>query len=283
MTSPVKILVINLRGSTERRDRMRRQLEALGLDFDFVDAVDGRGFDLATHPAYDGPRRRRAYGRDLSGGELGCLLSHRSIYEKMLAEGLEQVLVLEDDVILGADFLAVLPSILAASADCDVVRFLSARKIARLRQRRVAPLAGGYWLARLETTPGGAYAYLIRRRGAEKLLPFMQRNWLPVDTLMGRSWETGLRWLIVCPALADYDRDIDPDISFSRYDKGARRGGAGRLAYRLSRARFKLLETLGKRRVYWSAWAADRRGLKAARRERPDGALESRKSTTPFG
>jgi len=266
MERPVKILVINLASATERRAGMRRQLEALGLDFEFVEAVDGRDFDVDQHPAYDAPRRRAAFPRDLAGGELGCLLSHRSIYQRMLAEGLDEVLVLEDDVVLGPDFLAVLPSIRAHAASYDVVRFLSARKISRLRQRRVFPLAKGYWLARLETTPGGAYAYLIRRSGAEKLLPLMQRNWLPVDTLMGRSWEHGLRWLIAYPALADYDRSIDPIISFSRYHKATQHSGFDRLVYRLTRAGFKLSETIGKRRVYWSEWLADRRRLKEARR-----------------
>ncbi len=264
MALDLKILVINLARSSERRAGMRRQLEALGVDFEFVAAVDGRDFDVQAHPAYDSPRRRRAFGRDLNGGELGCLLSHRAIFQRMVDEGLEQVLVLEDDVVLGADFLAVMPSILAAAEHYDIVRFLSASKIARLRQRRVLPLAKGYSLARLETTPGGAYAYLIRRRAAERLLPLMQRNWLPVDTLMGRAWEHGLNWLIVWPALADYDRNIDPDISFARYYKGAQLRGAEKLRYRLTRAWFKIAETVGKRWVFWSRWWADWKLLKQA-------------------
>lgn len=270
MALDLKILVINLARSTERREGMRRQLEALGLDFEFVAAVDGRDFDVQAHPAYDSARRRRAFGRDLNGGELGCLLSHRAIFQRMVDEGLEQVLVLEDDVVLGADFLDVMPSILAASAHYDIVRFLSAAKIARLRQRKVWPLAKGYCLARLETTPGGAYAYLITRRAAGKLLSRMARNWLPVDTLMGRAWEHGLNWLIVWPALADYDRSIDPDISFARYYKGARLTGAEKLRYRFTRAGFKIAESIGKRWVFWSRWWADRQLLRQAKSRPPE-------------
>ena len=272
MALDLKILVINLARSTERRAGMRRKLELLGLDFEFVEAVDGRDFDVQAHPAYDSPRRRRAFGRDLNGGELGCRRAHRAILQRMVGEGLEQVLVLEDDVVLGEDFLAVMPSLLAAAQHYDIVRFLSAAKIARLRRRPVLPLAKGYSLARLETTPGGAYAYLIRRHAAEKLLSRMQRNWLPVDTLMGRSWEHGLNWLIVWPALADYDRAIDPDISFARYYKGAKLSGAERLRYRFSRAWFKINEALGKRWVYWSRWWRDRRLLKQAESRPPEDA-----------
>lgn len=258
----LKVLVINLPAAADRRAAMRRQLDALGLAYEFVEAIDGRGFDVTAHPAYDTGRRRRAFGRDMTGGELGCLLSHRAVYEKIVAEDLDPVLVLEDDAVLGPDFVAVLASLLAAPLPYDLVRFIGSSKLARLRQRPVWPLAGGHWLVRLETTPGGAYAYLMRRAAAQKLLPFLQRNWLPIDALMGRRWEHGLDWFVVQPAVADHDAAVESIIGMTRFEKGLRLGGVERLLYPLTRAAYKVSETIGKRLSYWSSWAEDRRRRK---------------------
>ena len=245
---------------------MRRQLAALGLDFAFVEGVDGRGFDVAAHPAYDAPRRRRAFGRDMTGGELGCLLSHRSVYEAMVAEDLDPVLVLEDDAVLGADFPAVLASILRLPRPFDLVRFIGHPKIERQRQRRLCDLDRGHRLVRLEGTPGGAYAYLIRRSGAEKLLPALQRNWLPVDVMMGRSWQHGLDWAAVQPAVAYIDHALGSHIGDQRFDKTLAKGAAALPGHRLRRARHTLSESLYKRLAYWAAWPADRRRLREALR-----------------
>lgn len=263
----VPILVISLGGAEERQKKIRPQIEALGLPFEFFPAIDGRGFDVRRHPAYDSARRRRAFGRDLTNGEIGCLLSHRAIYDKMVAEEIEHVLVLEDDAILGPDF----PRVLAALQDCpvpyDMIRFLARPKIARLPQRYVYRLVENYWLSRLPATPGGAYTYLIRLQGAKKLLPYLQRNWLPVDTLMGRSWEHGLQWFTVQPPPSDYDRTLESAIGDVRFDKTLTLTGIERLTYPLTRAQHKLSEAIGKRLFYWSTWPADRRYRKLSGRQ----------------
>lgn len=255
----LRVLVITLPDAQERREQIRQLLTALGLPFEFFPGVDGRAFDVAAHPAYDSARRRRAFGRDLTSGEIGCLLSHRAVYEKMLAESLDEVLVLEDDVLLGPDFLRVLAALRDCPVPYDMVRFLGAPKIARLPQRHVYHLVGNYWLSRLATTPGGAYAYLIRLQGAKKLLPFLQRNWLPVDTLMGRSWEHGLQWFAVQPSPCDYDRRFDSAIGDARFDKALALRGVERLTFPLTRALHKLSEAIGKRSFYWRQRLADRR------------------------
>lgn len=254
----LKVLIISLPGAEDRRARMRRQLDPLGFDYAFFDAVDGRGLDVPAHRAYDA-RRRRAFGRDMAGCELGCLLSHRAVYERMLAERLDPVLVLEDDAVLADDFKAVLAALLDTTQSYDLVRFIGKAKLARLRQRRICCLCQGHWLTRLETTPGDAYAYLIRLSGAEKLLPHLQRNWLPVDALMGRRWQHGLDWFIVQPAVADFDQGSDSQIEPKRFDKTLQIGGMERALYPLTRALHKLGDGLGKRWSYWSSWVEDRR------------------------
>jgi glycosyl transferase family 25 len=255
------ILVINLARAEIRRAKIRERLEAQGLAFEFVEAVDGRHIDPAAHPLYDAERRRRVFGRDLTGGEIGCFLSHRSILERMVAERIEEVLVLEDDAILGPDFLAVLAAIRACPVPYDMVRFFGDPRTARRRQRRLFPLGGHHWLTRLATASSGAQVYLIRLGGARRLLPRMQRIWMPVDALMGRSWAHGLRWFTVNPPVADYDRSLGSDIGDDRFFVTFKLGPARRALHLLSRFAFKAVTAMGKRWTYWSAWPSDRRYL----------------------
>ena len=253
------ILVINLARAEARRAKVRERLEAQGLDFEFVEAVDGRGIEPAAHPLYDAARRRRVFGRDLTGGEIGCFLSHRSILERMVAEEIEEVLVLEDDAILGPDFLTVLAAIRACPVPYDMVRFFGDPRTARRRQRRLFPLGERHWLTRLATASSGAQVYLIRLSGARCLLPHMQRIWIPVDALMGRSWTHGLRWFTVSPPVADYDRAMGSDIGDDRFFVTLDSGPAQRALHLLSRFAFKFSTAVGKRWIYWSAWPGDRR------------------------
>ena len=105
------IFVISLPSTKERRIYISKQLEKLGLPFSFFDAVNGYDLDVLTHKNYNGRKRRLSFGRDLTQGELGCLLSHKELYEKICDDDLESAIILEDDVILHEDFPKILNSL----------------------------------------------------------------------------------------------------------------------------------------------------------------------------
>jgi len=246
------VFVISLKDEEKRRRQMKEKLEALGLPFVFFDAIDGRNFDVPAHPAYNSVRRRRCYGRDMTGGEIGCLLSHKAIFEKMLQDNIEEALILEDDAVLAPDFPAVLRALPDCPVNFDIVRFLGSPKVEKRHSRRIYPVIEDFWLVRMPTTPGGAHAYFIRKSGARKLLAHMDRNAFPIDTLIGRSWETGAEVLSVKPGLATQDLSFDSAIGEQRFDKKLKLEGWEKITFPLTRAGFKLAETVGKRKIYWS-------------------------------
>lgn len=75
---------------------MKAQLDKTKLDYRFINAVNGKKLsdDELQEMVYDYPNCM------LTKGEIGCALSHLSIYTTMVNEGIEQALVLEDDAIL---------------------------------------------------------------------------------------------------------------------------------------------------------------------------------------
>ncbi|MCJ8052586.1 glycosyltransferase family 25 protein [Shinella curvata] len=93
----IRTYVINLDGSDARLAGLRTKLEAFGIDFERVAAVDGRAYDLASLPDYDLAAAKRFMGRGLVGGEIGCYYSHLKAARTFLQSDARHALVLEDD------------------------------------------------------------------------------------------------------------------------------------------------------------------------------------------
>ncbi|HNQ04581.1 MAG TPA: glycosyltransferase family 25 protein [Thiobacillaceae bacterium] len=237
-------IVITLDDAQARRDAISARLRVLGIPFEFVPGVDGRKLDTLIHPGYDSFRRGIYFGRDLSKGELGCALAHRNACRHALESGHDAILILEDDALLADDLPAVIADLLALRDKWDLVRFLGRKKNYRA-SRLITPLAGSQaMLARPLGTPGGAYGYLLNPRAAKRLLELTQKIWLPVDTLHGMTWHTGLATLSVVPSPIlpndDTPSCIDGQDAHRRWDKSVTLSGGWRLVYPLTRASHKL-------------------------------------------
>lgn len=97
-----RIFMINLLRRPERRIKMERSFKEIGLDVEHVAAVDGQKLSqeyleeigVKYLPGYADPFQHRP----MTKGEIGCFLSHYKVWEQQVARGLNEVLVLEDDI-----------------------------------------------------------------------------------------------------------------------------------------------------------------------------------------
>lgn len=97
-----EVYMINLKRRSERRIKMEETLKELGLAFTHLEAVDGKTLTdevliqkgITLLPEYADPYHKRP----MTMGEIGCFLSHYTIWEKMVELNQEEVLVLEDDI-----------------------------------------------------------------------------------------------------------------------------------------------------------------------------------------
>ncbi|XP_017007007.2 glycosyltransferase 25 family member [Drosophila takahashii] len=97
-----RIFMINLKRRPERRAKMEELFKELGIEAEYFPAVDGK--ELTTErlqemgvrflPGYEDPYHHRA----MTMGEIGCFLSHYSIWVMMVRKQLKEVLILEDDI-----------------------------------------------------------------------------------------------------------------------------------------------------------------------------------------
>lgn len=158
----MNVYVINLPEAEERRAFQQRQLTALGLSHQFVDAVnknevsqvlDGIPCDL--------------WERALMPTELACFASHHRVWQRIVHDNVP-ALVLEDDVLLSSR----VPQFLAlAESRLQFFQHLSLET--RLRHKLIGPIQAltpdlGY--ARLYRDRTGAAAYILWPSGAQRLL-----------------------------------------------------------------------------------------------------------------
>ena len=94
------IYVLSLKRATERQAAFNKAFE--GLHYSFFFGADKQDFDIAQlieTGVYDEQKAKHyhRYSKAMSAGQIGCAWSHVLIYEDMLKNGYQKVLILEDD------------------------------------------------------------------------------------------------------------------------------------------------------------------------------------------
>ncbi len=256
------VFVINLERSADRRAEMSALLDPLHIHYTFFKAVDGSALNICTLPDYDRTRRLLFFGHDLSPGEIGCLLSHRAVFQHMVDNNIAHAVVLEDDVIVVSDFAAVINDLLAAPVAWDVVRFLAYEKVQKAAGRDICALpTKPYTLSRISTLSGGAYGYMLNLKAAQTFLRHMKKTAIPVDTLQGYVWKTGLETFVLRPSPVSSDPCNNSTIGNTRFDKTTQLEAWQKAVYPFTRAWLKLSQNIGKRVAYLAAAGRDKKAI----------------------
>ncbi len=194
-----RAFVIHLARAEGRRAQARALVEDFPGDAEILDAVDGTRMSPEEIAAFYRPSLHEpGYPFRLRPGELGCCLSHRAAWRRILDEGLDAALILEDDVTMD------LPLFTRAVA-------LAEKHIQRegYIQFQVRPLpTGGALLdadgeVRLEAphvTPLRTSGQMVSRAAAERLLAMTETIDRPVDVVLQMRWLTGVEMSCVWPS-----------------------------------------------------------------------------------
>jgi glycosyl transferase family 25 len=98
-----KVFVVSIERATDRHAQVRQQLK--GLSFDFFFGTDKQKMDWekikANNTVYDEVRTKKnnRVGKGMNAGEVACALSHRQLYQHIVEQNYQRVLILEDDVV----------------------------------------------------------------------------------------------------------------------------------------------------------------------------------------
>lgn len=106
------ILVINPKNFIERRQSIERQLQPLGLPYEFIHSYDAGDLDATVTSRY-------FKSSLLSTGQQSCALKHLQALRLIVERDWQRALVLEDDALLVSQFVSELDSALRESARFD--------------------------------------------------------------------------------------------------------------------------------------------------------------------
>ena len=108
----MKTFVINLDKDPERMSSMGEQLHRLEIDYERVAGVYAKAMTAEERNKYVNRFRWWcAVGRPVMPAEIGCALSHKQIYERMIREDIPFACIFEDDVLLAEELPAQLKMI----------------------------------------------------------------------------------------------------------------------------------------------------------------------------
>lgn len=91
---------ISLKRSEERRVLVQRQFKRAGIEFEFFDAVDRNDLILPELSDKDNVPRTFKQGT----GIMACMLSHLKLMKRARKQGLDAIVVFEDDIVVSDDF-----------------------------------------------------------------------------------------------------------------------------------------------------------------------------------
>ena len=191
------LYVINLDRDRLRLEEFVAANSACGLPIRRVPAV--LGAELTNPPVdLEGYRRLNAGGGPPKAAEIGCYMSHVRALETFLADGEPHAVIMEDDAVLDPEAIQDL-RLLTNRGDWDVVKLFCFH---RGMPAKVVDLPGGHRLVIHLTRTTSTAAYLVNRRGAERLLSSLLPIKEPIDHAMDQGWLNGLRIRGVRPLMA---------------------------------------------------------------------------------
>ncbi|MFL5789242.1 MAG: glycosyltransferase family 25 protein [Flavisolibacter sp.] len=107
-----RIYVITLQRAQDRRTHFEKELN--GLNYTVFYGQDKEEFnveELKDKNIYNEElaRKHHRYNKVMPAGMIGCSWSHRLVYEDMVKNNYEKVLILEDDIVIDRTTISILP------------------------------------------------------------------------------------------------------------------------------------------------------------------------------
>lgn len=186
----MKCLVIHLERAQDRRAHVDRIVKAVPLPAEVLPACDGAALEAEERAGiYPGKELYEPrYPFELSSGEIGCFQSHRRAWQKILDDGLEAALIVEDDVEILDGFDRAFEFAVGQPARFGYIQF----QVRPVSGEVVAKENGSLRLLRPGIVPLRTSAQLVSRAAAEQLLSVTEQIDRPVDTFLQMVWETGV-------------------------------------------------------------------------------------------
>lgn len=182
----MKIFVISLKSSDDRRRDVERKLA--NMDFEFFDADNLRANpEHFIYSLYDKEKTRKYKGYVLTIPELGCFASHISLWRRCV-ELDEVLLILEDNIDVSDDLPSYLQTIEELTKKYGILKLCN---LFKSNYKVYEQIDDKYVVTSSLKKPGlGTQAYAISPRVAKAYLDIVPGFFEPVDNFIESEWRT---------------------------------------------------------------------------------------------
>ena len=184
----------------------------LGLDYEFVEAIDGRLLNDKKGRLRSLVSDKYAFrcgGRPLTNAEFGCALSHLFVYQTIVNRKIPYAIILEDDVSLGLAFdLFVKNLIQIQKLDWELINLVS--KTPSIPYGEI--VFDIYRFSKFTEASNGAGAYCLKLSAAEKLLGYAYPVRFSADDLIGNSMDIGVNLCGILPEFVAWNDAFQSEI-----------------------------------------------------------------------
>lgn len=173
---------------------MNTILMRLGINYERVEAINGKLLPQEvkkeiTYP-YNHFDTRVRFTRELTDGEIGCFLSHRACWTKLVDSNENFALIMEDDIEISelATKYLLSSNWIPSSVDICQLSCLEASQEGRIKDKTVYIDETISLVAPLYPIPLGSQCYLISKQAATKALSLSEKLPCPVDDFLFSPW-----------------------------------------------------------------------------------------------
>ena len=182
----MKIFVVSMRDSIERRLKVGQELA--NLEFEFFDADNLRSEpDHFIFSLYSLGKTKKYKGYELTVPELGCFASHISLWRKCV-ELDESILILEDNIEVSSELLSYLDAVRDLADKYGILKLCN---LFKSNYKVIEEFDEKYQVTSyLKKGGSGAQAYAISPRVAQAYLNIVPGFFEPLDDFMEHEWRT---------------------------------------------------------------------------------------------
>lgn len=216
----VQGFVIHLARAKQRSPLVERILAVSPVETQIFDAVDGREMSEADLRAWYSatPLHSPKYPFTLGVGEVACFLSHQAIWRKMVHDGIDFALILEDDVEMDATQVGRVVEFVVGVGNPDVYVELQTRPLPACD---IVAQAEGVQILRPILPPLRTSAQIVGRGAAARLLEVSERFDRPIDCLLQLVSVTGQEVLCASPSgVSDASDEVGGSVAQGRSRRG---------------------------------------------------------------
>lgn len=185
------IYCINLDRDTDKKVHVLTLFKKYNLKVKFIQAIDGKKLPARkTMSSYSLGEAVKTIGRELVKSEIGCGLSHKSIFQEIVDQGIEEALILEDDVYFDERLSTILKAVAGMKNRYDIL-FLGHHSCNAVEIPTAYSfyckecLTDDYVVTKLLENVCGTYGYIVSLEGAKKLLGQLNKISKPIDHYTG--------------------------------------------------------------------------------------------------